>query len=195
MHTDKEMEAMETRLLRLRDTATEEARSTQASRRAAEIRASREACRAQHARIKQELMDAVMDAVSQCATHREMVQIRLGELKGAFGSRLQQLLVGDEPAPLPAAPASASASARPPAPPSGVKASAQQNLFPEEEEEVMEVEEGGEEGGLEGLRLQSGPDDVASGADLDAPTTRFSLLAGRASIRPHTLEEIMMHRG
>lgn len=137
--------------------------------------------------------------MSQCATHREMVQVRLGELKGAFGSRLQQLLVGDEPAPLPAAPASASASTRPPVPPSGVKASAQQNLFPEEEEEeeVIEVakEDEEEEEGLEGLQLQSGPDDVASGADLDAPTTRFSLLAGRASIRPHTLEEIMMHRG
>lgn len=177
---------MEARLLRLRDTAAEEARCTAAARRTAELRAAREARRSDHARVKRDLIDAVMEAVSRCASHREMVQSRLGELKGSFGLRLQQLLTGDAGANQ--VPASVLRSAdrsrqhglddsrRSQHPASAARSAVK--LFSEPEEED-------DEGGVElELQLQPGEEE-----DEEEQGRAFT---GRPSMRPVTLENIML---
>jgi kinetochore protein NDC80 len=92
----KEMDAMEARLVRLCDTAVEEARSTAASRRAAETRAARDTLRQEHQRKKREMMKAIMDVVAECANHRELVQGKLAQLKSVYGERLESLLGGEK---------------------------------------------------------------------------------------------------
>lgn len=194
---------METRLLRLRDTATEEARSTAASRRAAEIRAAREAHRAEHARKKRELIDAVMDAVSMCASHRELVQTRLADLKQSFGTRLHQLLVGDAAASAELVESIAAVSAL--APGTGVKnghshitatatataPATAQRLFAPESGNVteLEAENEGDDPALDGLELQLG---LGGEEDAEPVLARLSTMGGRPSMRPLTLENIML---
>jgi len=90
----KEMEAMDARLLRLRDTATEETRAAAAARRAQEARATREARAEEHQRKVKDMAAAVMDAVALCAEHREMVQQRLGDVREMYVERLESLLTG-----------------------------------------------------------------------------------------------------
>lgn len=91
---EKEMDDMERRLAALRDCTAEEARSSAASRRAAEARAARDARRTQHKRMKREIQEAVMEIVTQCANHREIVQTKLEDMRGAYGSLLEELLDG-----------------------------------------------------------------------------------------------------
>jgi kinetochore protein NDC80 len=93
LHT-KEMEAMETRLVRLRDTAAEEVRAAAAGRRAAEARAAREVRRSEHHRKKQEMLCAIMEVVSSCASHRELVSKELGEVKDMYAARLESVIAG-----------------------------------------------------------------------------------------------------
>lgn len=95
MHS-KEMDAMETRLLRLRDTAAEEARITAANRRATEARAVRDARRLEHQRQKREIMESIMNVVAGCASHRELVEGQLSHVKDIYRQRLQSLLVGTQ---------------------------------------------------------------------------------------------------
>lgn len=174
------MEAIEARLLRLRDTAAEEARSTAASRRAAEIRAARDARRIEHARLKRELIDSVMEAISQCASHRELVQTKLGGLKSAFGARLQQLLIGDEPSVTFSSAKNTSMNAIGNAVDtslrSATKSGAPVKLFDDEQEDAYD-----------GLELQLGP-----GEEEDEVPPRLSTMGGRPSMRPLTLENIML---
>ena len=136
-----------------------------------------------------------MEAVSQCASHREMVQSRLGELKGSFGLRLQQLLMGDAAAnPAPASVlrsadrsrqqhglndsrhshhATSLSGAKPPS-----SSSSSVKLFPEPEED--------DEDGVElELQLQPGEEEEEEQEGLRAFT-------GRPSMRPLTLENIML---
>lgn len=94
MHS-REMDAMEARLVRLLDTAVEEARTTAAIRRATEARAARDLARMEHQRKKREMVKAIMDVVSQCASHRENVQDKLSDLKRAYTHRLEHILAGD----------------------------------------------------------------------------------------------------
>jgi hypothetical protein len=91
---EKEMDEMEQRLAALRDCTVEEARSSAASRRAAEARAARDARRTQHKRMKRDIQEAVMEIVTQCANHREIVQTKLEDMRGAYGSLLEELLDG-----------------------------------------------------------------------------------------------------
>jgi SMC interacting uncharacterized protein involved in chromosome segregation len=91
----KEMDAMETRLNRLRDTATEEARTTAAQRQATETRAARDMRRNEHARKKREIMEAIMDVVGQCANHRELVQQKLMTIKEKYAEKLETLVVNN----------------------------------------------------------------------------------------------------
>lgn len=169
---------MEARLLRLRDTAAEEARTMVATRRTAELRAAREARRSEHARVKRDTIDAVMEAVSQCASHRELVQSRLGELKGTFGLRLQQLLTGDANP----APASIDRSRQlndsqrsMQQQHSAAKSSIKLFSEPEDEEDGVELE----------LQLQPGEEEE----DDEVLGRGFT---GRPSMRPLTLENIML---
>ena len=91
----KEMDAMETRLNRLRDTATEEARTTAAQRQATETRAARDMRRSEHARKKREIMESIMDVVGQCANHRELVQQKLMNLKEKYAEKLETVVVSN----------------------------------------------------------------------------------------------------
>ena len=91
---NKELEQAEARLARLRDTSAEEARIAAAARRTAEARARLEADRLEHQRFKRSLTAHAMDAVSQCAEHRELVQRRLGELRELYRQRVEGQLLG-----------------------------------------------------------------------------------------------------
>lgn len=93
MHA-KEMEAMDIRLLRLRDTAMEETRVAAATRRANEARLSRGIRYEDHQRRSKEIAEAIMDVVSVCAEHRELVQQRLGDVRELYVNRLESMLTG-----------------------------------------------------------------------------------------------------
>jgi kinetochore protein NDC80 len=90
----KEMEAMDTRLLRLRDTATDETRVAAAARRANEARLSRGIRYEDHQRRSKEIAASIMDVVAICAEHRELVQLRLGAVREMYVQRLDSMLTG-----------------------------------------------------------------------------------------------------
>jgi kinetochore protein NDC80 len=86
------LDEMEGRLLRLQDTAAEEARATAATRRLAELHALRQARLVAHERQKAELLDAVTNVLGLCAAHRESAQAKLDGLKLAYGRKLESFL-------------------------------------------------------------------------------------------------------
>ena len=88
---DKEMTEMESRWIEMKDTAGEEARIAAATRRIAELQAAREARNVGHRRMKRELCEAITDAASQCAAHRDLVTQKLGDAKDLVKSRLEAL--------------------------------------------------------------------------------------------------------
>lgn len=93
MHS-KEMEAMDTRLLCLRDTAMEETRVSAAVRKANEARLTRGVRYEEHQRRSKEIAAAIMDVVAVCAEHRELVQQRLGDVRELYVQRLESMLTG-----------------------------------------------------------------------------------------------------
>jgi len=93
MHS-KEMEAMDTRLLCLRDTAMEETRVSTAVRKANEARLTRGVRYEEHQRRSKEIAAAIMDVVAVCAEHRELVQQRLGDVRELYVQRLESMLTG-----------------------------------------------------------------------------------------------------
>jgi SMC interacting uncharacterized protein involved in chromosome segregation len=94
MHA-KEMEAMDMRLLSLRDTAMEETRVAAAARRANETRLTRSVRQEDHLRRTKEISSAIMDVVTVCAEHRELVQHRLGDVREMYMQGLERMLTGD----------------------------------------------------------------------------------------------------
>ena len=92
----RELDAMESRLLQLRDTTTEEVKINSATRRIAEVQATRTARQSEHQRKRTEMIEAIMDVVSLAANHREVVQTKLEDLKANYSQRLQQFLNGEE---------------------------------------------------------------------------------------------------
>lgn len=94
MHS-KEMEAMDMRLLCLRDTAMEEGRVAAAARRANEARLTRSVRFEDHQRRTKEISSAIMDVVTVCAEHRELVQQRLGDVREMYVQGLERMLTGD----------------------------------------------------------------------------------------------------
>jgi kinetochore protein NDC80 len=87
-----EIDGMEARLMQLRDTAMAEATLTAAKRRIAEITAMRAARKAEHERKIAAMKESIMETVSMCADHREMVQQQLEDLKAQYTHRLQVVL-------------------------------------------------------------------------------------------------------
>jgi kinetochore protein NDC80 len=87
-----EIRDLEERLLQVRDTAAEDARVAAASRRVVDARARRQMQREEHQRIRKEIMDSIMDAVTRCADHKEMVERRQGEIRDIYSQRLESLL-------------------------------------------------------------------------------------------------------
>lgn len=94
--TNKELYALEHKLLALRDVTVEEARLTSLNRRIGELTASRQTHAIEHAAKKELLIGEIIDAISLCAGHREEVQTTLDDLKTTFAERLQALLQKDE---------------------------------------------------------------------------------------------------
>ena len=90
----KEIEAMDMRLLGLRDTAMEETRVAAAARKANEARVTRCARNEEHQRKTKEISAAIMDVVTVCAEHRELVQQRLGDVREMYVQRLESMLTG-----------------------------------------------------------------------------------------------------
>lgn len=84
-----EMAAVEERLIRTRDTAIDEARIAAAHRRLTDAKASKEMRCAEHVRKKREMVEAIMEAISQCASHRENVQEKLRMIRDLYSERLQ----------------------------------------------------------------------------------------------------------
>eukprot|EP01038_Epipyxis_sp_PR26KG_P016094 gene16094-21870_t len=89
----KELDAMESRLLQLRDTATEEAHITSNVRKLNEIQAMRQARLNEHQRKKSNMIESIMDIVSQCANHRENVHQKLEHMKIIYSNQLQSLRI------------------------------------------------------------------------------------------------------
>jgi SMC interacting uncharacterized protein involved in chromosome segregation len=88
---DREMTEMESRLIAMKDTVGEDARIAAATRRIAELQAARDARNSAHRRMKRELCEAITDAASHCAAHRDLVTQKLAEVKDLGKSRLEAL--------------------------------------------------------------------------------------------------------
>eukprot|EP00605_Chrysophyceae_sp_TOSAG23-4_P001254 GSChrysophyteH1.ASY1.ANO1.1365.1 assembled CDS len=85
----KEVESMEQRLLQLRDTAHEEAQAASSLRKVSEIKASTDALHIEQERSKKEIISAIMDVVSSCAGHRELVRSRVDSIKSKHTEQLK----------------------------------------------------------------------------------------------------------
>ena len=90
---EEEMRDIETRLMQKRDKSVYEARIAAAERKIAEINAIKESREQAHLKMKRELMEAVMEAVTQCAAHREFVQEQLQGTKSQFQARLESFML------------------------------------------------------------------------------------------------------
>jgi kinetochore protein NDC80 len=89
----KEMDLMESRLLQLTDTATEEAKITSSTRRIAEANSLRSARKEEYLRTKSHLLEAIMEVISLCASHREMISNKFESFKTSMQKKLE--LVGE----------------------------------------------------------------------------------------------------
>ena len=90
---ETEMRDIETRLMKVRDTTAEDNRIATASRKIIELQAARDSRQSAHRQMKRELMEAVMEAVTQCASHREFVQQQLSDTKSMVKSRLEAIIL------------------------------------------------------------------------------------------------------
>ena len=93
----KEMDTMENRLMQLRDTNITEATLTSLKRLIAENNSIRIGRKNEHDKKIKLMKESIMEVVSQCADHREMVQNQLEELKSNYSQRLQVLLSQQSP--------------------------------------------------------------------------------------------------
>ena len=93
----KEMDTMENRLMQLRDTNITEATLTSLKRLIAENNSMRIGRKNEHDKKIKLMKESIMEVVSQCADHREMVQNQLEELKSNYSQRLQVLLSQQSP--------------------------------------------------------------------------------------------------
>lgn len=92
-----ELDAIETKLIRLRDTAAIDVRLNVANRKIAEIQSTRQLRVLEHKRQTREMNEEIMDAVALCASHRELVKEAMEELVPAYRRKLEHMLTSDEP--------------------------------------------------------------------------------------------------
>lgn len=83
---------LEERLLQCRDAGADESRISLASRRTVEARAHKTFRRDEHQRTRKELMDSIMDVITKCADHRELVERKQEEIRGQYSGKLEMLL-------------------------------------------------------------------------------------------------------
>lgn len=92
----KDNDLLEARLVRLKDTSAIECRTLGATRRISEARTVRDTRAMEHSRRKREAVEAIVDAVTLCAAHREDVSGKLMHLKEQFSSKLERCLLGGD---------------------------------------------------------------------------------------------------
>lgn len=92
-----ELDAIESKLIQLRDTASIDARINVANRKIAEIQSTRQLRLLEHKRQTREMVEEMMDAVALCASHRELVKETVEELVPMYRRKLEHLLTSDEP--------------------------------------------------------------------------------------------------
>ena len=92
-----EVDAMETKLIRLRDTASIDVRLNAANRKIAETQSTRQLRMLEHKRQTREMTEEMMDTVALCASHRELVKDTMEELVPMYRRKLEHLLTSDEP--------------------------------------------------------------------------------------------------
>jgi kinetochore protein NDC80 len=88
----EEKESLEGQLDTIRDTSLEEGRYSNIARKIEKLKAERELHAQSHVDQKVELMNAIMDIVTACASHRETVQQGLSDVKDKFSYSLERLL-------------------------------------------------------------------------------------------------------
>lgn len=93
----QEVDALEMRLLQLRDTASEESALTVLNRKSAELQSARLVRRQEHERRRAAMVESITEAVARCANHREQVQKTLSSLKDTYSARLGVFLQSATP--------------------------------------------------------------------------------------------------
>jgi hypothetical protein len=88
-----ELDSMESKLIRLRDTASLDSRLNVATRRMNEAQSTKLRRTVDHKRCIREMIEEIMEVVSLCASHREMVQEKLGDLLIVYRQKLEHLLI------------------------------------------------------------------------------------------------------
>jgi kinetochore protein NDC80 len=90
----QEVAILESKLMKIRDNVVEETRLSVAMRGLEDARIAKEVLKSDHERKRNEIMESILDVVTQCANHREMAQTKLKKLKDKYSSRLDECLWG-----------------------------------------------------------------------------------------------------
>src|SRR3546814_16509381 len=89
-----ELTDLEARLAEIRDTSEVESHLTANNRKIVEYKSRLVVQREEHARVKTQLINAVMEVAAKCADHKEHVSQRLAEVQEKFRQQLEGLLMG-----------------------------------------------------------------------------------------------------
>lgn len=89
-----ELSDLEARLAEIRDTSEVESLLTANNRKIVEYKSRLVVQREEHARVKNQLINAIMEVAAKCADHKEHVSQRLGEVQEKFRQQLEGLLMG-----------------------------------------------------------------------------------------------------
>ena len=92
---DREMDELESKLIALRDVSATEVKHVSANRKISELKTLRNSIRDEHKKKKKEMIASIMQVVTDAANHREMTQMRLGQLTEMHRQRLENLLLLD----------------------------------------------------------------------------------------------------
>ena len=89
---DREMDMLESKLITLRDVSTAEVKQVSASRKISELKTLIKTNRESHKKQKKNTIASIMQVVTEAANHRELTQMRLGQLTEMHRQRLESLL-------------------------------------------------------------------------------------------------------
>jgi kinetochore protein NDC80 len=85
----KEMDAIEAKLNKIRDTSADDARYAIAMHKAAEMKVMLENQRKEYEQMKREMIQAIIDVVTMAANHRELAQTSIQDVKDAYSKQLE----------------------------------------------------------------------------------------------------------
>lgn len=90
----KDCDALETALFEARDISAEERRIALSTQALAELRIRKEQQDEDHAKVKREMTEAIMEAATLCVHHREHVKERIRDIRSAYQQKLESYLLG-----------------------------------------------------------------------------------------------------